>query len=76
LFYASKTAKELSMPEQPRDPLHYEMKIPPEPDQATLKKEDLKKLPPDDENRDAASTAKDANVVERESQRQSGRDEK
>jgi hypothetical protein len=50
------------MPEQPRDPRHYEMKIPPEPDQATLKKEDLKK-PLEDENKYDSNTAKDTSVV-------------
>ena len=28
------------MPDQPDDPIHYEMKIPPEPKDATLHKED------------------------------------
>jgi hypothetical protein len=52
------------MPEQPRDPRHYEMRIPPEPDQATLKKGDLKK-PVEDENKDDSNTAKDT-IVARE----------
>lgn len=38
------------MPEQPGDPRHYDMKIPPEPDEATLKKEESKK-PANDPNR-------------------------
>lgn len=46
------------MPEQPRDPRHYDMKIPPEPDEATLKKEESKK-PANDPNRDAPNTARD-----------------
>ena len=64
------------MPEQPRDPRHYEMKIPPEPDQATLKKEESGKPPADDENRDASNTAKDSNVVRGDDKPQSVRGDK
>jgi hypothetical protein len=31
------------MPEQPPDPIHYDMKIPPEPQDATLNKEERQK---------------------------------
>ena len=51
------------MPEQPRDPHHYEMKIPSEPDQATLKRDQSRKPPAEDVNREAANTAKDTNAV-------------
>lgn len=52
------------MPEQPPDPLHYEMKIPPEPD--PNKQHDPEKQPSDqkqDETENQSNTAKDTNVV-------------
>jgi len=63
------------MPSQPPDPRHYEMKIPPEPDQATLKKDQSEKHPADDEDRDASNTAKDNNVVRGDDKPQSLRGE-
>ena len=51
------------MPEQPRDPLHYDMKIPPEPDQTTLKKQESQKPPADDENRDDANSARETGTA-------------
>jgi hypothetical protein len=52
------------------------MKIPPEPDQATLKKEDSRKPAPDSQNPDASNTAKDTSTVRRDNQPQSDRNEK
>lgn len=48
------------MPEQPPDPLHYDMKIPPEPDP---NKQHQPEKPPSDDNEDASQTARDTNVV-------------
>lgn len=48
------------MPEQPRDPLHYEMKIPPEPNP---NKQHQPEKPPSEDNEDASQTARDTNVV-------------
>lgn len=64
------------MPEHPRDPRHYEMKIPPEPEDATLKKEEQQRPPADDENRDASNSARDTNVVRSDDRPQSVRNEK
>ena len=64
------------MPSQPPDPRHYEMKIPPEPDQATLKKDESERPPADDENRDTSNTAKDNNVMRGDDKPQSVRNEK
>jgi hypothetical protein len=47
------------MPEQPADPLHYDMKVPPEPDPE--KQRGPEKPPSDHEN--ASNNAKDTNVV-------------
>lgn len=48
------------MPEQPPDPLHYEMKIPPEPD-PKKKRAPEKSAPDTDEN--ASQTTRDTNDV-------------
>ena len=64
------------MPEQPPDPRHYEMKVPPEPEHATLKKDQREKPPADDESRDNANSAKDTNVVRGDDKEQSDRREK
>jgi hypothetical protein len=48
------------MPEQPRDPLHYDMKIPPEPDP---EKQRGPEKPPSDDDENASTGAKDTNVV-------------
>lgn len=61
------------MPEQPPDPLHYEMKIPPEPDP---NKQHGPEKPPSDENEDASQTARDTNVVRGDDKSQAGRQEK
>jgi hypothetical protein len=59
------------MPEQPPDPLHYEMKIPPEPP-----KQKGPEKPPSDEKEAESNTARDTGSVRRPDQPQSGRDEK
>lgn len=48
------------MPEQPPDPLHYDMKIPPEPDP---NKQHAPEKPPSDGNEDASQTARNTSVV-------------
>lgn len=63
------------MPEQPPDPHHYEMKVPPEPEYATLKKHESEKSPADDQKRDAAHAAKDTESVHDDDQAQSIRRE-
>jgi hypothetical protein len=65
------------MPEQPPDPLHYDMKIPPEPDP---EKQHQPAKPPSDENErepnDArdSTTAKDTRAVRGQDKPQSGRE--
>jgi len=62
------------MPEQPPDPLHYEMKIPPEPDP---NKQRAPEKPVDDQNDENAShTARDTNVVRGDDKPQAGRGSK
>jgi hypothetical protein len=61
------------MPEQPPDPLHYEMKIPPEPDP---NKQHGPEKPTSDENEDASQTARDVNVVRGDDKPQAGRGSK
>ena len=61
------------MPEQPRDPLHYEMKIPPEP---SRDKQRGPEKPASDENQDASNTAKDTDVVRGDDDPQAGRGSK
>lgn len=61
------------MPEQPPDPLHYEMKIPPEPDP---NKQHGPEKPASDENDDASQTARDVNVVRGDDRPQAGRGSK
>ena len=63
------------MPEQPRDPIHYDMKIPPEPDP---NKQRGPEKPPSDEkessqNKSTSNTAKDTKVVRGDDKPQSGR---
>jgi hypothetical protein len=52
------------MPEQPADPLHYEMKVPPEPDP---EKQHGPEKPPSDQKQDGneaeSNSAKEPNVV-------------
>ena len=48
------------MPEQPSDPLHYDMKIPPEPDP---NKQRGPEKPPSDTNDDESQTVRDTKVV-------------
>ena len=61
------------MPEQPPDPLHYDMKIPPEPDP---NKQHAPEKPPSDKNEDDSSTARDTNVVRGDDEPQAGRGRK
>ena len=58
------------MPEQPPDPLHYDMMIPPEPD---AEKQRAPEKPGSDENQNAPDTAKDTNVVRGDDRSQAGR---
>jgi hypothetical protein len=58
------------MPEQPPDPLHYEMKIPPEPDP---NKQRAPEKPASDQNQDEGETARDPSTVRRDDQPQSPR---
>lgn len=66
------------MPEQPADPLHYEMKIPPEPDPE--KQRGPEKLPSDERNDESTSSdsnsAKDSNVARSDRKPQAARGEK
>jgi hypothetical protein len=55
------------MPEQPPDPLHYEMKIPPEPDP---NKQRGPEKPPSDKNDDETQTVRDTNRVRGDDQSQ------
>ena len=61
------------MPEQPADPLHYDMKIPPEPDSQKQRGPE-KPLSDDDEN--AKDNAKDTNVARGDDKPQPGRETK
>ena len=64
------------MPEQPRDPRHYEMKSPPEPEHATLKHKDSER-PADDENHESAgNSTKDTSVIRGDDESQSVRGDK
>ncbi len=58
------------MPEQPPDPLHYDMKIPPEPDP---NKQHEPEEPASDENEDTSQTARDTSVVRGDDRPQAGR---
>ena len=61
------------MPEQPPDPLHYDMKIPPEPDP---NKQHQPEKPPSDDNQDASQTVRDTSVArgsDKDAKPQSGR---
>ena len=58
------------MPEQPPDPLHYDMKIPPEPDAS---KQRGPEKPPSDQTNDESSTARDTIVVRGDDNPQAGR---
>lgn len=58
------------MPEQPPDPLHYDMKIPPEPDP---NKQHGPEKPASDENGEDSQTARDTNVVRGDDKPQVGR---
>ena len=61
------------MPEQPPDPLHYDMKIPPEPDP---NKQHGPEKPSSDNDEDQASSAKDTNVVRGDDKPQASRQQK
>jgi hypothetical protein len=58
------------MPEQPADPLHYDMKIPPEPDP---EKQRGPEKPPSDDEENVSNEAKDTSVVRGHDEPQSGR---
>jgi hypothetical protein len=60
------------MPEQPPDPLHYEMKIPPEPDP---NKQHAPEKPASDQDEDAPHTSGDTNSV-KDDKDQAGRNSK
>jgi hypothetical protein len=51
------------MPEQPPDPRHYEMKVPPEPEQATLKKRDSENQVTDPD-KNASKSREEDDVIE------------
>ncbi len=59
------------MPEQPADPLHYEMKIPPEPHPD--KDDNNSDKPPADDDSRKSDTAKDTSVVRGDDKPQSVR---
>jgi hypothetical protein len=61
------------MPEQPPDPLHYDMKIPPDTNQ---EKQRAPEKPPSDKSDDASETARDTNVVRGDNEAQTGRTSK
>jgi hypothetical protein len=61
------------MPEQPPDPLHYEMKIPPEPDP---NKQRGREKPPSDKSEDETQTVRDTNRVRGDDQSQAPRGSK
>jgi len=61
------------MPEQPPDPLHYDMKIPPEP--SSQKQRGTEKSTSDQEERES-NTAGHTHAVSRNDQRHPGREEK
>jgi hypothetical protein len=61
------------MPEQPPDPLHYDMKIPPEPDP---NKQHAPQKKSSDEDENASQTARDTNVVRGDDKPQAGRGSK
>ena len=58
------------MPDQPDDPIHYDMKIPPETEQSKHEGESGK--PPADDSDQQSDTAKDANVVRGDDKPQAG----
>lgn len=61
------------MPEQPPDPLHYDMKIPPEPDP---NKQIAPEKPASDQDESESSSRKDTKVVRGDDRPQAGRKEK
>ena len=61
------------MPEQPPDPLHYEMKNPPEPDPD---KQKAPQKPASDETADSSGSTRDTNIVRGDDQPQAGRGSK
>jgi hypothetical protein len=61
------------MPEQPPDPLHYDMKIPPEPDP---NRQHGPEKPSSGENEDASQAARDTNVARGDDEPQAARQEK
>lgn len=58
------------MPEQPPDPLHYDMKIPPDPDPD---KQHAPEKPASDEKNEDSPTARDTTVVRGGDEPQPGR---
>ena len=65
--------EEIAMPEQPADPLHYDMKVPPEPDP---EKQRGPEKPPSDDDEIDSNSAKDTNVVRGDDKPQPGRETK
>jgi hypothetical protein len=61
------------MPEQPPDPLHYEMKIPPEPDPD---KQKAPQKPVSDATEESSRGARDTNIVRGDDEPQAGRGSK
>lgn len=61
------------MPEQPPDPLHYDMKIPPEPDPD---KQHAPDKPPSDKSEEDEGTARDVSVTRGDDEPQAGRGRK
>jgi hypothetical protein len=61
------------MPEQPPDPLHYDMKIPPEPDP---NKQHAPEKPASDQDESESGSTKDTNVVRGDDTPQAGRNTK
>lgn len=56
------------MPEQPDDPIHYDMRIPPEPDP---NKQRAPEKNPSDQKENESDTARDSSTVRRDDQPQS-----
>lgn len=62
------------MPEQPDDPIHYDMKIPPETDKS--KHEGEVSTPPANDSEPASDTARNTNVVRGDNKPQGVRHER
>ena len=69
-----RVAKESAVPDQPDDPIHYDMKIPPETHHSKDEKESSE--PPADDSERTSDTAKDTNVVRGDDRPQAVRGER